>query len=523
MTPRLLPVWCVTFSVLAASSWQALAQASGGPGPQSGYTLQLNSRVVLTDVTVTDKKGNPVHGLKASDFRIFDNNKPQEISSFEEHHKDETTPVVQPVLALGVYSNDYLAHPPQVLNILFLDLTNISIEDQMYLDYQLGKFVDGLQPSDQVAIYARTAGASILLQSFTSDHARLRAAIHRIMPRFPLRNNLYLSDFDTLKQIEFYVGQIPGRKNVLWFSGGSTFFLQPDVSSLSVQDGWRAVYNDLEAQRIAIYPIDVRGLTILSRPIMLAQHAVMSNVAEATGGRAVYDYNGLALAANQIIHDDGEYYTLTYSPRDFRYDNKWHKVRVTVPGTYYTLSYRRGYFADGTNSVKHKPDRPRTRLLAGGETAQVQPTSNEPIIFQASVKEGAVVSPPSTEGNNTPPKIRKGTAPFAVHYVLPLDAFQMTTASGKSTVDCVAAVIAFNDKGTVVAHHAQEIAFTLKGDAAAHPAGRLLPLDIEIDLPKGDVYLYVAAWDLTSKRLGTLEIPYHVESSKKTKDAHPPS
>src|SRR5689334_21577769 len=107
MTPRLLPVWCVTFSVLAASSWQALAQASGGPGPQSGYTLQLNSRVVLTDVTVTDKKGNPVHGLKASDFRIFDNNKPQEISSFEEHHKDETTPVVQPVLAPGVYSNDY--------------------------------------------------------------------------------------------------------------------------------------------------------------------------------------------------------------------------------------------------------------------------------------------------------------------------------------------------------------------------------------------------------------------------------
>jgi hypothetical protein len=139
------------------------------------------------------------------------------------------------------------------------------------------------------------------------------------------------------------------------------------------------------------------------------------------------------------------------------------------------------------------------------------------------VKEGAVVSPPNTEGNNTPPKIRKGTAPFAVQYVLPLDAFQMTTASGKSTVDCVAAVIAFNDKGTVVAHHAQEIAFTLKGDAAAHPAGRLLPLDIEIDLPKGDVYLYVAAWDLTSKRLGTLEIPYHVESSKKTKDAHPPS
>ena len=514
MTSRLLPVLCVTLSALAASSSRASAQASGS---QPGYSLQANSRVVLTDVTVTDKKGNPIHGLKASDFRIFDNNKPQEISSFEEHHKDETTPVSEAVLASGVYSNDYLAHPPPVLNILFLDLTNIAIEDQMYLAYQLGKFFDELQPSDQVAIYARTAGASILLQSFTSDHARLRAAVRKIMPRFPPPNNLYLNDFDTLRQIEFMVGQIPGRKNVLWFSGGSTFFLRPDVTSLSVQDGWRAVYDELEAQRIAIYPIDVRGLTIMNGPTMLSQHAVMNNVAEATGGRAVYDYNGLALAANEIIHDDGEYYTLTYSPRDFRYDNKWHKVRVTVPGMYYTLSYRRGYFADGTNPVKQKPDRPRTRLLGGGETAEVQPTSNEPIIFQASVNEGAVVSQPSA-GDTTPP-MRKGTAPFAVRYVLPLDAFQMTTAAGRSTVDCGAAVIAFNDKGTMVAHHAQKITFTLKSDAAAHPMGKLLPLDLEIDLPKGDVYLYVAAWDLTSKRLGTLEIPYHVESSKKAKGA----
>jgi hypothetical protein len=109
-----------------------------------------------------------------------------------------------------------------------------------------------------------------------------------------------------------------------------------------------------------------------------------------------------------------------------------------------------------------------------------------------------------------------------VQYVLPLGAFQMTTAGGKSTIDCGAAVIAFNDKGTMVAHHAQEVAFTLKGDAAAHPTGKLLPFSLEIDLPKGDVYLYVAAWDLTSKRLGTLEIPYHIEASKKTKTASQP-
>jgi VWFA-related protein len=139
MIPRLLPALCVALLMLDASL-PAMAQASSGStstgptGSQSGYTFQANSRVVLTDVTVTDQKGNPVHGLKASDFSILDNKKPQEIASFEEHHTGETTPVPQPILAPGVYSNDYLVHPPHVLNILFLDLTNISIEDQMYLN-----------------------------------------------------------------------------------------------------------------------------------------------------------------------------------------------------------------------------------------------------------------------------------------------------------------------------------------------------------------------------------------------------
>jgi VWFA-related protein len=262
-----------------------MAQASSGSTPsQSGYVLQANSRVVLTDVTVADKQGNPVHGLKASDFRIFDNKKPQDIASFEEHYKDDTAPAPQLVSAPGVYSNDYLAHPPRVLNILFLDLTNISIEDQMYLNFQLGKFFDALRPEDPIAIYARTGGASILLQGFTSDRALLRAAVRKVIPRFPAPGREYMDDFQTLEQIEAYLGEIPGRKNVLWFSGGSTFYLRSDVDTLSMQSGWQNIYDELEAHRIAIYPIDVRGLTVTGSPLMLAQHAVMSNVARATGG-----------------------------------------------------------------------------------------------------------------------------------------------------------------------------------------------------------------------------------------------
>ena len=48
-----------------------------------------------------------------------------------------------------------------------------------------GKFFDALRPEDPIAIYARTGGASILLQGFTSDHALLRAAVQKVIPRFP--------------------------------------------------------------------------------------------------------------------------------------------------------------------------------------------------------------------------------------------------------------------------------------------------------------------------------------------------
>lgn len=518
MIPRVLSVLCVALLTLDGHR-SANAQAGAGSVSQPKYTLQANTRMVLTDVTVTDQKGNPVHGLKASDFRVFDNKEPQEIASFEEHYRNDSAAGPRPV-SPGIYSNDYLAHPPHVLNVVFLDLTNIEIEDQMYLNYQLGKFFDALKPDEPIAVYARTGGASILLQGFTSDPALLRVAVRKVIPRFPAIGREYMDDFQTLRQMEFYLGQIPGRKNVLWFSGGSTFFLRPDTSALSLQDGWRSVYDELETQRIAIYPIDARGLTTTGSPKMLAQHSVMSNVAEATGGRAVFDYNGLALAAGQIVRDDGEYYTLTYSLHNFRYDNKWHKVSVTLPGTYYTLSYRRGYFADGTNPAESRPPRPRNRLLANGETAKELLASNAPILFQASVCEGAVDVPLSSTGDVQVKKPRKGTAPFTVQYSLPLDAFEVKSVNGKPTVRCGAAVIAFNDNGTMIAHRAQEITFSLKEDAAAHPTGKVLPLNLEVDLSKGDVYILVGAWDIASRRLGTLEIPYHVDLPKQSQDTH---
>src|SRR4051794_19105154 len=58
------------------------------------FTLPLSSqeklvesievRVVNIDVVVTDRSGNPVHGLTQDDFQVFENGKPQKITNLYE-------------------------------------------------------------------------------------------------------------------------------------------------------------------------------------------------------------------------------------------------------------------------------------------------------------------------------------------------------------------------------------------------------------------------------------------------------
>ena len=111
-----------------------------------------------------------------------------------------------------------------------------------------------------------------------------------------------------------YLDQIPGRKNVLWLSGGSSLYLTGRARTHRPHDGeWRAIYDELETQRIAIYPIDVRGLMLVTYSLSAShlpvmdqtstpeQHGLMSEIAQATGGRAVYNNNGIAQADDQSL------------------------------------------------------------------------------------------------------------------------------------------------------------------------------------------------------------------------------
>ena len=490
-----LPLACLVASSLLAQA-QAPAPAAGAPN-QPAYTLHTNSRLVLTDVTVTDRNGNPVHNLTEGKV-------PQDIASFEEHTSVAPKPSDAPSAPppKGVYTNNFLLHAPPVLNIIVLDITNLALEDQMYLSYQLTRFLKTMPEGEMLAIYERGGPISVLVQSFTSDRNLLLSAVHRALPRFPPLGAIYLSDIDTLQQISNYLGDLPGRKNVLWFSGGSTLYLNPDATQFEDVAAWRRVYDSLEANRIAVYPIDARGLTItfgMGAVVEAAQHGSMSEVAEATGG---------------------DFYTLTYSPHNYQEDKKWHKVHITLAndGAPYTLSYRRGYFADGVNTDQSRPSGPLTRILAGGAKATDQPSAHTtPIVFEARVLPTSdPASVPALAPATSIAKPKKGGIPYSIRYSVPADDLTLTPdASGKSTLSVVAAAFAFSQGGSVVDRSVERFTLTVNQANLRLNPHIDVPLDQHLQLAKGEVYLILALVDESSGRSGNLQIALQVPAPAK--------
>jgi VWFA-related protein len=155
----------------------------------SSTTFKVRVNVVLVRVVVRDQKGKPIDSLKKEDFQLFDNRKPQTISTFSlETPASHTIPVVtvsdhseadvekvQPAVP---------ALPQRFVSLLFDDL-HLSMEDAVYDRAAATKIFDSMAPSDRVGIYT-TSGQ--FAQEFTSDHEVLKKALNQIISR-PLFNS----------------------------------------------------------------------------------------------------------------------------------------------------------------------------------------------------------------------------------------------------------------------------------------------------------------------------------------------
>ncbi|HEY4381275.1 MAG TPA: hypothetical protein VGN01_13070, partial [Acidobacteriaceae bacterium] len=95
---------------LAQNPVETTPSAAGQPQ----YTIRARVPLTVVDVTVTDAKGHPVHGLQQSDFTLLEDNQRMHPNSFEEHRSDQSP--ATPPTPLNLPPNTFTNAAPAVPN-----------------------------------------------------------------------------------------------------------------------------------------------------------------------------------------------------------------------------------------------------------------------------------------------------------------------------------------------------------------------------------------------------------------------
>ena len=148
----------LAFSVLALFFLSVYSQTNTSNQPQdvlhSDTTLRTNTRLVVVDVVATDSKGQPVTDLKAADFTLLEDGKPQKISGFNfEHPGGASAQVVQVNLPPSVVTNAP-KFQSNSLNVILFDTVNGDFAEHAYARDQLLKFLNSAELGRPVAIFA---------------------------------------------------------------------------------------------------------------------------------------------------------------------------------------------------------------------------------------------------------------------------------------------------------------------------------------------------------------------------------
>src|SRR5215472_16038219 len=134
--------------------------AQAAPAEPSGVVIKKETKLVLVDAVVIDKKGNYVRDLKQDTFKLYEDNKEQTISSFSSGADAAREPSGQ---------RHYL--------ILFFDNSTMAAPDQIQARGAAQKFIEGNASPDSLMAVVDFNGSLRIVQNFTASSVLLRAAV----------------------------------------------------------------------------------------------------------------------------------------------------------------------------------------------------------------------------------------------------------------------------------------------------------------------------------------------------------
>ncbi len=270
--------------------------------------MRVNTDLVVLNVTVTNKAGEYVPGLKLADFAVFEDGKqvaPEMISSFS-------------------------VHESPFASVVLLD-TSGSMESRLTLGRSAAiRFLDRLREEDVAAVY-RFDSKVAQVQEFSTGRD-LAPMVYGVKAYGLTTLN------DAIVEAAKALAERPEKRKAI-------IVLSDGMDNHSKASADKAIESAL-AVGATIYAVDMSATEgRISRNQQSA--GVLQGFAEKTGGRFVATPGGPALrdAFANIVDELGHQYTLAYRPLNQTRDGKWHKLDVKTSRAELLVRSRKAYRA----------------------------------------------------------------------------------------------------------------------------------------------------------------------------------
>jgi VWFA-related protein len=382
--------------------------------------IRARTEMVMVPAIVTDRAGARVADLAHDDFTILEDGREQAVSFFT-HVVSRPEVLQRRAVPANQVSNIYEGSSDR-LTIIVLDLMNTSFSEQNDARQQLLKFLsESVNTTEPICLLTIEGGAVTVIHDFTTDPAVLAEALAQVrarrspeesqrsdqaafsdvvasQPTFSRNANAKIAmaimklnmmrmgtesqqresvlgikeTLTSLRQIGEAFAGLPGRKSLIWATGGIPFDID-DVAKFRMrspallplyENAWQA----LNRAQIAVYPLDLQQLlnpAFLSPQNQQPPYRVapagsgLSNLelfAEKTGGKMCYANSNMAKCFQEATTDSTDYYLLGFYRNSSDTKPGWRKLTVRVRRPNTQVRARSGYLVrrpqDETSSRK---------------------------------------------------------------------------------------------------------------------------------------------------------------------------
>lgn len=311
------------------------------------------SRTIHLDVVVTRKAGEPVSGLKATDFTLLDNKVPEPITSFE--------------------ALEGAKAPVEVMLLIDSVNTDFNVLAQMRIEIDKFLLANGGQLARPMALAVLDEQGGVKMQmSYTRDGKMLAKSIdaYSIGLRDVGRSAGIEGDgerFDdsmkALRLVAGYASGQPGRKIVLWVSPGWHLLSGPEIELSGQQE--EAIFNeitwfsmafrDTETTIYAINPLGVEEsvarefyyeefLNGVKKPNDVNFGNLALQVLAIQSGGVALSSTDIAGLLRQAVGETQAYYRISFEPPPTARRDVYHKLEVKVDQPGVVARTNTGYY-----------------------------------------------------------------------------------------------------------------------------------------------------------------------------------